>query len=213
MRDSEPDTESNVSSRRRFLKVAGAAGVVGATGAASLGSTSATRLQDETTTPSEDLPTIKLGGRVEAWQGLAPEDISGTNNPTLNLQPGQVYQLYWLNLDGQPHNIAFQNADGDKLQVLLPLDVSAEEVTITTPGEGTPTEGTPTPTPTEGTPTETTGATATPLEGDLVEKTEIISEQGAVQGVKFVATQEMAQYICLVHPNTMVGDVSLESEM
>ena len=49
---------------------------------------------------------------------------------------------------------------------------------------------------------------ATPMPS-LVAETEIISGQGAVQGVRFEASEEMAQYICIVHPNTMVGDVSV----
>ncbi|WP_225335126.1 cupredoxin domain-containing protein [Halomicrobium urmianum] len=45
---------------------------------------------------------------------------------------------------------------------------------------------------------------------DLI-RSEIISEEGATQTVEFEATDAMAEYLCEVHPNTMVGDVSIEA--
>ncbi|GAA0197724.1 cupredoxin domain-containing protein [Haladaptatus pallidirubidus] len=44
---------------------------------------------------------------------------------------------------------------------------------------------------------------------NTLSKTEIIQEQGATQTVTFTATPEMAQYICEVHPTTMVGEIQI----
>lgn len=44
-----------------------------------------------------------------------------------------------------------------------------------------------------------------------VESTEQMSEEGETLTLEFEATQEMAQYVCTIHPNTMIGDVQIES--
>jgi hypothetical protein len=44
-------------------------------------------------------------------------------------------------------------------------------------------------------------------DGSVIERTEIISEQGASQTLQFTAAGEMATYVCQVHPNSMVGDI------
>lgn len=51
------------------------------------------------------------------------------------------------------------------------------------------------------------------LDGDdnVLERTEIISTKGETQTLEFTATEEMATYLCQVHPTTMVGDVALEA--
>jgi PGF-CTERM protein len=105
---------------------------------------------------SQQAQTIELGGDTAAWMGRAPESISGEENPTLELEAGQDYEIVWENVDGQPHNIAIRDSDGNNI-------------------EATPT----------------------------------ITEQGATQTLSFTATEEMATYICEVHPTTMVGDVSV----
>lgn len=48
-------------------------------------------------------------------------------------------------------------------------------------------------------------------EENAIVQSEIISEQGATQTVTFTASEEMARYICEVHPTTMVGDVEVRS--
>ncbi|MFB6129243.1 MAG: plastocyanin/azurin family copper-binding protein [Salinigranum sp.] len=101
---------------------------------------------------------IKLGGQISGWQGMSPQSINGTTNPTLNLQPGQTYRITWVNLDGAPHNIAILNSNGD---VLL--------------------------------------------------KTQIMSQKGEMQSVTFTANESMTTYICQVHPSSMVGNVSVQS--
>ncbi|WP_255196185.1 PQQ-dependent sugar dehydrogenase [Halorarius litoreus] len=45
--------------------------------------------------------------------------------------------------------------------------------------------------------------------GEQMVRSEIITQQGAMQTVTFTASPEMATYLCEVHPNTMVGDVNV----
>ena len=44
-------------------------------------------------------------------------------------------------------------------------------------------------------------------DGNALESTEIISEQGETQTLEFTATEEMAEYVCEVHPASMRGDI------
>lgn len=44
-------------------------------------------------------------------------------------------------------------------------------------------------------------------QGNDLAGTEIMSQEGQTLTLTFTASEEMAQYICTVHPNTMVGDV------
>ena len=200
------DETATSATRRRFLTAAGAAGVALSIGGVSLAQ------ETETGTEEEPAETFVLGARVEAWQGIAPESISGQENPTLELETDQTYVVVWENLDGQPHNFAIQDENGENLPALqevdVPEDVPTPSEELGTPEEGTPEEGTPTPSPTpsptpEGTPTPTPEGTPEPLD-----VSETISEEGAMQALQFTATEEMAQYICVVHPTTMVGDIS-----
>ena len=199
-----PNSQNRMgSTRRRFLAAVGATGVALNFGVPALA-------QD-----GEAAETFVLGGEVEAWRGVAPDEIADEDNPTLELEADETYIVVWENLDGQPHNFAIQNEDGENLPVLeeidVPEDVPVPSEELGTPEEGTPTptpEGTPTPSPTptpEGTPTPT--PEGTPEEG--IDVSETISEEGAMQAVQFTATEEMAQYICTIHPDTMVGDVSI----
>jgi hypothetical protein len=201
-------------SRRRFLKATAATGAVAGLNVAVLA-------QDG----GQGEEVILLGGNTPGWIGYrlpGEAQATGSDNPTLNLQAGTTYTLLWQNVDGVGHNFAIQNEDGDNMQVLQPLGIEQdvyEELNGTEANESVSlniSEG------------NVTGVTAgnesdggmdggnqtdeqtTPAEDQLVERTEIISEEGAVQGVRFTATSEMSQYVCLVHPNTMVGDVSVE---
>ncbi len=47
-------------------------------------------------------------------------------------------------------------------------------------------------------------------DGTVLERTAVISGEGKTQTLEFTATEEMATYLCEVHPTTMVGDVSFE---
>ncbi|WP_276301587.1 PQQ-dependent sugar dehydrogenase [Halorussus lipolyticus] len=49
-------------------------------------------------------------------------------------------------------------------------------------------------------------------EGNAVESTEIISEQGATQTLEFTAREGMAEYVCEVHPASMRGDIRFEGQ-
>ncbi|WP_458188568.1 plastocyanin/azurin family copper-binding protein [Haladaptatus sp. NG-WS-4] len=186
-----PPTESTASqTRRRFLAVAGG----------SLVSLSAvSTAQQTTTTTAQPVQSFRFGGRVQAWEARAPQSISGQQNPPLELQTGQVYEVTWENLDGQPHNFQLQDENGQGLAVIFP------DVQTNTGG------GNQTTTTTTTTATQTTdgGETVTPPD-DAIRVTETISQQGATQTLRFVATQDVAQYICTIHPTTMVGDVNLQ---
>lgn len=130
------------SSRRRFLQTAVAVGTIGVGGFS-------TAVQAQQT-------TLRFGGRVQGWQGRAPQRIKGKKNPTLNLQPGKKYKVVWENLDGQPHDFTIQDSNGN-----------------------------------------------------TIKKTPIVSQQGATRSLTFTATKKMAQYICTVHPTTMVGQMQV----
>ncbi|WP_134672400.1 PQQ-dependent sugar dehydrogenase [Halorussus marinus] len=49
-------------------------------------------------------------------------------------------------------------------------------------------------------------------EGEALESTEIINEEGATQTLQFSATEEMAEYVCEVHPASMRGSISFGGE-
>lgn len=49
-------------------------------------------------------------------------------------------------------------------------------------------------------------------DGDVVVESENVSEEGETQTVEFTASEEMNEYVCQVHPNTMRGDVSIEED-
>lgn len=46
-------------------------------------------------------------------------------------------------------------------------------------------------------------------DGTVLERTEIINEQGATQTLRFTATREMSVYICQVHPDSMRGEIAI----
>ena len=45
--------------------------------------------------------------------------------------------------------------------------------------------------------------------GNNIVKTDLVTEKGATTSLTFTVTAEMAQYICTVHPNSMVGDIKV----
>ncbi|WP_227376636.1 hypothetical protein [Haladaptatus halobius] len=177
-------TRSSGQTRRRFLAVTGGA-LVG------LSAVSAVSTAQQTPQPAE---SFRLGGEVQAWQGRAPQSISGQQNPTLQLQAGQVYEVTWENLDGQPHNFALQNSDGQNLAVIFP------DVQTNTGGGGGNQGG--------GGGNQGGGQVQPPQ--DAIEVTETVSQQGATQTLRFVATQDVARYVCVIHPTTMVGQVNMQ---
>lgn len=95
-----PDDVAGSSSRRQFLAAAGAAGVALAAG----GYASARQGN-----------LIELGAAASGWEGRTPSAIEGETNPTLPLEAGRTYEVAWVNLDGLPHNLVIENADGGRL--------------------------------------------------------------------------------------------------
>jgi plastocyanin len=197
------------SSRRRFLKAAAATGALAGLNATVLAQ-------------GDDEEVILLGGKTIGWQGYrlpGEATAEGGKNPKLTLEEGKTYTLLWENLDGVGHNFAIQDSQGNNLEVLEPLTVEGDVFQQINETAGNETvslnvsDGNVTGVSTGNmtgnmSGNMTGGQQETP---SLVAKTEIISEQGAVQGVRFTATSEMAQYICIVHPNTMVGDIEVKS--
>lgn len=211
--------DEDESSRREFLKSAGATGLV-TTGVG-------TELWWLTQDSGADVDkTYLLGGVTKGWQGYAPESISGQSNPTLQLEAGNTYRLLWKNGDGVPHNFQIRDSQGSPLEVLLPLEVQksavndlfrrAQQESLTNVSVANATD-----TPANVSYVNESGnVTANVTMGnqtgggqtvDVVASTELLSNQGAVQGVQFTATEEMARYICVVHPTTMVGDIEVST--
>ncbi|WP_243700417.1 plastocyanin/azurin family copper-binding protein [Halorussus pelagicus] len=159
---------------------------------------------------------IILGGETAGWLGWRLPGEGSENapsNPTLNLQAGTTYTLFWENVDGVGHNFAIQDANGNSLEVLEPLGVSSDvfqQINGTAPDQNVSlqiSDGNVT-----GVGNETGGNATDDRQGtpSLVAETEIITGEGSVQGVRFETSEEMAQYICIVHPTTMVGEVSIQ---
>jgi len=49
-------------------------------------------------------------------------------------------------------------------------------------------------------------------DGNSIVQSDNISEEGATTSVTFTATSQMAEYICTIHPTTMVGELSVTGE-
>lgn len=155
MTDNSTDDGGAGVTRRGFVSAA----AVGATaaGAASGGVSAATAAG--TDLGRAQAQSYRFGGEVQAWRGRAPSAIEGEQNPTLELEAGQRYEVVWENLDGQPHDFTIQNDGGTNLAA-----------------------------------------------------TDLVQQQGETASLTFTATPEMTQYICTVHPTTMVGDVEVTGE-
>lgn len=187
-------------SRRGFLVRSAATGLLAG------GLTAVTLAQ----TTGQDVRTFALTGVVEAWQGVAPQSIAGMDNPTLELEAGETYRVVWQNGDGEPHNFAIQDDEGTNLQVLRELDVSADDVTVfENETAGNATNLTWGDAVADAAMDNVTTGNETGDDDDLVEMTETIEEESAIQALEFEASSDMATYICLIHPTTMVGDVSV----
>ncbi|APW97230.1 hypothetical protein CHINAEXTREME_05340 [Halobiforma lacisalsi AJ5] len=66
---------------------------------------------------------IELNAQTAGWEGIAPSDIEGEENPTLVLQEGEDYEIGWPNeSDGSTHNIEIRDDGGDVVD-----DLSTEE--------------------------------------------------------------------------------------
>ena len=310
-------------SRRLFIQSIAVTGV-----AASVGGMAAAQESEE----------IELEAYTPGWIGVAPAEIEGEENPTLQLESGQTYAVTIENVDGIPHNFAIINEAGEQLVRSEFVDDAGDTTTVEfeatddmdvyycephadtmrgdieivdveepdveeLPYEGVPVagefpegetvglqrvaEGMPALTdfeyvegdaeerlfvvtqtgqiyahrPNESTedtdenpdnqefvfdgfteawigvePAEIEGEENPTLEleigqqytftwenadglphniaihdadGNALESTEVIEEEGATQSLEFEATEEMATYICEVHPTTMSGDIDV----
>lgn len=83
-------------SRRRFLTVVATTAVAGVA--------------------SGQAKTFEFAGSVSGWQGRSPEAVADETNPTLHLVAGQKYVVSWENVDGEPHNFAIENQNGEVLK-------------------------------------------------------------------------------------------------
>lgn len=114
-------TDSAMISRRRTMKIAGAAAVAttlagcggGGGGGGNGGGGNGGGGGGGDTSQWEGVSEIELGGETSGWQGQAPSPIEGEDNPTLVLFEGQQYTVTWENLDGAEHNIELRNENGE----------------------------------------------------------------------------------------------------
>ncbi|NHN57732.1 MULTISPECIES: plastocyanin/azurin family copper-binding protein [Halorussus] len=77
---------------------------------------------ERTAQASVPVTTFRFVGSTEGWQGLAPSSIQGETNPTLQMVPGNLYAIHWINGDGAPHNVEIKN---DLNQELVRSDITA----------------------------------------------------------------------------------------
>ena len=108
------DPTSTDQSRRTILKGAAAATLLAGTG--NLAAAQDDDDDDNDNDNDNDEGIFVLGGHQDYWFGIAPEDIEGEENPTLELDDGEDYEIVWINMDGEPHNIAIQDEDEEDLE-------------------------------------------------------------------------------------------------
>lgn len=66
---------------------------------------------------------IELSAQTQGWEGVAPSDIEGEQNPTLILTEGEDYTIGWPNeSDGSTHNIEIRDDSGEVVD-----DLSTDE--------------------------------------------------------------------------------------
>jgi len=119
MSEDNTTDETGSVSRRTVLKSTAAGGVVAATA----GKVSA---QEE-----EFEQTYELTGQTSGWEGVAPSDIEGETNPTLDVIPGERYQVIWENGDGVPHNFSIVGGHGQTVQSSELMGSEGETQTVT----------------------------------------------------------------------------------
>ncbi|NGM70963.1 twin-arginine translocation signal domain-containing protein [Natronolimnobius sp. AArcel1] len=67
---------------------------------------------------------IELDGQTPGWVGIAPDSIDGDENPTLVLEEGETYEIGWTEGDGADHNIEIRDDGGDVVDDLQTDEVS-----------------------------------------------------------------------------------------
>lgn len=208
--------------RRQFLGVVGGAAI----------GLSSTVTAQETSSGEDHHGTccFRLGGRVSGWQGRGPQSIAGQKNPTLRVEPGRTYGLVWQNLDGQPHTFALRDSNGKNLPVILPTVRTMQNGGSMMGGQHGTTMG--------GHDDHMAGGQhGKRIDGDdghmmggengsmmgegqsrstppknAIKVTPQLAKKGGVQMLAFVATRDIDQYLCTVHPTTMVGKVTVKKD-
>ncbi|MFD1565206.1 plastocyanin/azurin family copper-binding protein [Haloarchaeobius amylolyticus] len=69
---------------------------------------------------------VDFSGQTTHWEGLAPSDIEGEQNPTLILQEGEEYTFGWSEGDGANHNLEIRDSNGEIVDDLTTGDPVAE---------------------------------------------------------------------------------------
>lgn len=118
--------------RRTLLQTSalGLAGAIaGCAGASESRQETETTPEATTTTPQPD-DTIVLGAQVEYWYGVAPSSIQGTQNPTLAMQPGTVYEIVWVNLDSVGHRLRVFDADDNVVATTEAVSTVGETTSV-----------------------------------------------------------------------------------
>ncbi|RZH68023.1 cupredoxin domain-containing protein [Natrinema altunense] len=78
-----------------------------------------------------DRRPIILAGRIDHWYGIAPEEIEGEENPTLEFEDGEAYELVWINADGAEHELVLESDDGEELEESDSSETGGETVSVT----------------------------------------------------------------------------------
>ncbi len=65
------------------------------------------------------------------WYGIAPEEIEGEENPTLEFEDGEAYELVWINADGAEHELVLESDDGEELEESDSSETGGETVSVT----------------------------------------------------------------------------------
>ena len=64
---------------------------------------------------AQESANIVLDGFTGGWVGRYPSTITDEENPTLTLRAGETYVLVWENMDGVPHNVVIEDAEGNNI--------------------------------------------------------------------------------------------------
>ncbi|GAB3663278.1 cupredoxin domain-containing protein [Halopiger thermotolerans] len=127
MTDTDTDTDRT---RRTALKILGATAATTGLAAGAAAQENETDDSDGGGDESEQLPII-LAGRTEYWYGVSPEEIEGEENPTLQFETGQEYELVWINVDGAEHELIVESEDGEELETSDSSETAGEAVSMT----------------------------------------------------------------------------------
>ncbi len=124
-------TKSPKSQRRTILKAVGGLAGAGVLGRIAMAQDTQTTETTDTTnggtettdggteTTNGDERVVILGGRTDAWLGLAPGVIERADNPTIGLAPGERYRVVWINLDGARHQLQILGEENGEEDVVL----------------------------------------------------------------------------------------------